>query len=66
LQGRQPNREIGGVEHHPHEKMAGLEVVKLLGVAIVLPIMRQECGDDRDDVGRSGQDSVSAHSDDQA
>ena len=42
LQRRQIDGEVGGVEHHPHEEMAGLHVVELLGVEDVLPVMGKE------------------------
>src|SRR5438552_1703149 len=49
LQRRQIDREIGGVEHDPHEEMSGLEVVELLGVQNVLPVTRKERGNSRYD-----------------
>ena len=57
LQRRQIDREIGGVEHHPHEEMTGLDVVELLGVENVLPVMGKKRRDRRDDAGtiRAGQ-----------
>ena len=57
LQRRQIDREIGGGEHHPHEEMAGLDVVELLGVENVLPVMGQERRNRRNDAGtiRTGQ-----------
>ena len=51
LQRRKMDREIGGVEHHPHEEMAGLDVVELLGVENVLPIMGQKRRHGGDDAG---------------
>ena len=54
LQRRQPHREIGGVEHHPHEEVPGLDIVELLGVENVLPVMGQKRryrGDDARPVG---------------
>jgi hypothetical protein len=42
LQRRKFDRQIGGVEYHPHEEMTGLDVVELLGVENVLPIMSQK------------------------
>jgi hypothetical protein len=51
LQRRQIDREIGGVEHHPHEEMTGLDVVELLGVKNVLPIMGKERRNSRYDAG---------------
>jgi hypothetical protein len=51
LQRRQIDRQISGVEHHPHEEMAGLDVVELLGVENVLPIMGEKGGDRRYDAG---------------
>ena len=57
LQRRQIDREIGGGEHHPHEEMAGLDVVELLGVENVLPVMGQKRRHRGDDAGtiRTGQ-----------
>ena len=57
LQRRQFDREIGGSEHHPHEKITGLDVVELLGVQNVLPVMGEERRYGRDDAGtiRAGQ-----------
>ena len=57
LQRRQIDREIGGGEHHPHEEMAGLDVVELLGVEDVLAVMGQEGRHRGDDAGaiRTGQ-----------
>jgi hypothetical protein len=57
LQRRKIDREVGGGEHHPHEEMAGLDVVELRGVENVLPIMGQERRNRRDDSGtiRAGQ-----------
>ena len=57
LQRRQIDREIGGVEHHPHEEMAGLDVVELLGVEDVLPVMGQKRRHRGNDAGaiRTGQ-----------
>ena len=49
LQRHQVDREIGGVEHDPHEEMSGLEVVELLGVQNVLPVTRKERGNSRYD-----------------
>ena len=51
LQRRQIDRQVGGVEHHPHEKMSGLDVVELLGVENILPVMGEEGGDGRYDAG---------------
>jgi hypothetical protein len=42
LQRGKIDRQIGGVEHHPHEEMTGLDVVELLGVENVLAIMGQK------------------------
>jgi len=42
LQRGQIDCEIGGVEHHAHEEMPGLDVIELLGVENVLPVMSQE------------------------
>jgi hypothetical protein len=42
LQCRQIDREIGGVEHHPHEEVAGLDVIELLGIENVLPVMGEK------------------------
>jgi hypothetical protein len=42
LQRCQIDREIGRIEHHPHEEMTGLDVVELLGVEDVLSVMGQE------------------------
>ncbi len=57
LQRRQVDGEIGGVEHHPHEEMTGLDVVELLGVEDVLPVMGKERRHRGDDAGavRTGQ-----------
>jgi hypothetical protein len=49
LQRRQPHGEIGGVEHHPHEKVPGFDIVELLGVENVLSIMGQKRRDRGDD-----------------
>ncbi len=54
LQRRKIDREVGGVEHHPHEEMTGLDIVELLGVKNVLPIMGKERRDGRDDAGAIG------------
>ena len=51
LQRRQIDREIGGIEHHPHEEMPGLDVVELLGVQNVLPVMGEERRNGRNDAG---------------
>ena len=51
LQRRKIDREIGGVEHHPHEEMTGLDVIELLGVDDVLPVMGQEGRYGRNDAG---------------
>ncbi|OIQ66944.1 hypothetical protein GALL_514830 [mine drainage metagenome] len=51
LQRRQIDGEVGGVEHHPHEEMAGLDVVELLGVEDVLPVMGEERRHRRYDAG---------------
>jgi hypothetical protein len=51
LQRRKIDRQIGGVEHHPHEKMPGLDVVELLGVENVLPIVSQKGRHRGDDAG---------------
>ena len=57
LQRRQVDREIGGGEHHPHEEMAGLDVIELLGVEDVLAVMSEERRYRRNDAGtiRAGQ-----------
>jgi hypothetical protein len=57
LQRRQIDREIGGIEHHPHEEMTGLDVIELLGVEDVLPVMGKERRYRRNDAGtiRAGQ-----------
>ena len=39
----------GGVEHHPHEEVAGLRIVELLGVENVEPAVEQGGRDLRDD-----------------
>ena len=51
------DREIGGVEHHPHEEMPGLDIVELLGVENVLAVMGQKRRHRGDDAGaiRTGQ-----------
>ena len=51
------DREIGGGEHHPHEEVAGLDVVELLGVEDVLPVMGKKGRHRRNDAGavRAGQ-----------
>ena len=62
LQGSEIDREIGGVEHHPHEEMAGLDIVELLRVEDVLAIMGQEGrhrGNDAGTIGAGqGQDEL--------
>ena len=54
LQRRQRDRKIGGGEHHPHEEMAGLDVVELLRVENVLPVMGEECRNGGNDAGPVG------------
>jgi hypothetical protein len=60
LQRRQIDREIGSIEHDPHEEIPGLEVVELLGVQNVLPIMGEERGNARHDAGAI-QDKVNTN-----
>ena len=51
------DRQIGGIEHHPHEEMTGLDIVELLGVENVLPVMGKERRHRGHDAGtiRAGQ-----------
>ena len=45
------DREIGGHEDHPHEKLLGFDIVELLGVEDVAALLEQETGDAVDDAG---------------
>ena len=42
LKCRKPHRKVGGVEHHPHEEVPGLDIVELLRVENVLSVMGQK------------------------
>jgi hypothetical protein len=41
----------GGVEHHPHEEVASLDIVELLGVENIKSAVEQGGRDFRDDAG---------------
>ena len=58
LQRRQIDGEIGGIKHHPHEEMTGLDVVELLGVRMFCPLWARNVDTAETMPGRSGQDNV--------
>jgi len=51
LQRGKIDRQNGGVKHHPHEEMTGLDVVELLGIENVLPVMSKKRRHRRHDAG---------------